>query len=301
MRIFVTGGTGFIGQRLVPALLGRGHQVVALVRTYERARELPRGVRAVAGDVTKPESYRAQLAGCDAVLHAASASGVAPARRERERLERINVGGSRSLREAALAAGVGRYVHLSAPGVYGVDRAEPVREGEPPDPARALTFAAATRAQAHLAAMEAQGAGEAVIIVVPGAPYDPTAPQPADPEHVLWRGERLWVLSGRSSRRAWVAVDRLAAGLCDVIERGTVGAIYHLPGAVRPLHALNGAHGPTRIWLPLPLARVLARLWRDVWPGRAERWRALAGGDQALDCARARADLGWDPATTGKV
>ncbi len=294
MRIFVTGGTGFIGGRLITALAKRGHQVVALVRTYERARELPRGVRAVAGDLTKPESYRTHLVGCEALIHAAGATTLGPSRLERERLERINLGGSRDVRDAALAAGVGRIVHLSQASAYGDVRGRAVPEGERPDPARTVTYAAAVRAQAQAGAMDAQAGGAPVIVVVPGQVYDPLTPQPADAEFAVFRRDGLWVLSGAGSLRCWTPVDQLAVGLCDVVERGALGAVYHLAGESRRARDVAGAIGPARLWFPTTVARGMARALRDVWPAQAERWRARAGADHVLDSARARAELGWD-------
>lgn len=297
MRIFVTGSTGFIGRRTVAALLRRGHQVVALVRTYERARELPRGVKAVPGDVTRPDSFKSALVGCDAVIHLAAAMTPGPARLERERLSRINVDGARLVREAAGEAGVARFVLVSHASAYGKRGAEAVREGEIPDPARADTFAGATRASAQAEAMRAVTGAMAVIVVVPGQAYDPKSPQPADAEFAFWHGQRLWVLSGARTLRSWTPVDRFAQGLADVVERGQPAAVYHLAGPAQTIHDLAAstpAQGPRRIWVPAAIPRLIARVLRDVWPSRAERWRARAGVHRVLDSSRARAELGWE-------
>lgn len=295
MRIFITGGTGFLGRHLIPALQQRGHQVVALVRTYERARELPRGVRAVAGDVTQPAHYAAHLNGCDVVIHAASAHTLGPGRAERERLERINVVGGRLVREAAAKASVGRIVHVSHASVYGDRRGAPACEGDPADPTLAVTFGAGTRARAHAEAVAAQAAGAPIIVVVPGQIYAPETPQPADADFAVWRRDGFWVLSGAGALRCWTPVGDVARGLCDAVEHGRLGAVYHLAGTSGRANALHSTIGPKRVWLPTPLARFAARLLRDAWPSQAERWRAHAGADYVLDCARARADLGWIP------
>ncbi len=295
MRIFITGGTGFLGRHLIPALQQRGHQVVALVRTYERARELPRGVRAVAGDVTQPANYSTHLRGCDGVIHAASAHTLGPGRAERERLERINVVGGRLVREAAVQAGVGRVVHVSHASVYGDRNGSPACEGDLADPALTVTYGAGTRALAHAEAVAAQAAGAPVIVVVPGQIYTPGTPQPADSDFAVWRRDGFWVLSGAEALRCWTPVADVARGLCDAVERGRLGAVYHLAGASERANTLPSAAGPTRLWLPTRMARIAARLLRDVWPSQAERWRAHAGGDYVLDCSRAQADLGWTP------
>lgn len=291
MRIFVTGSTGFIGRRVVTALLGHGHQVVALVRTYERARELPRGIRAVPGDVTRPDSFRSALPGCDAVIHLAAAMTFGPSRTERERVTRINVEGARAVREAAGAAGVGRFVHVSHVSAYGDRGGSPVREGERPDPAVADTFAGATRARAQVEAMDA-AAASGVIVVVPGQAYDPATPQPADPEFVFRRGERFWVLSGAQALRNWIPVEHLAQGLRDVVERGTPGVVYHLAGQARTVRDMAADPQPFKLWVPSSFSRLMAAALRNIWPAQAERWRARAGVTRLLDTSRANAELG---------
>ncbi len=294
MRIFVTGSTGFIGRRTVLALHSHGHQVVALVRTYERARELPRGIRAVPGDVTRPDSFKSALVGCDAVIHLAAAMTLGASRTERERLTRINVDGARALREAAGVAGVARFVHVSHASAYGNRGNSPVREGERPDTAVADTFAGATRARAQVEAMDAAGES-GVIVVVPGQVYDPATPQPADPEFALWRGERFWIVSGAQALRNWTPVERLAQSLRDVVEHGAPGAVYHLAGpalTVRDL-AAGSPGGPFKLWVPSGLTGLLAQALRTVWPAQAERWRCRAGVTRLLDTARATAELGW--------
>lgn len=290
MRIFVTGSTGFIGRRTVTALQRRGHQVVALVRTYERARELPRGVRAVPGDVTRPDSYRSALPGCDAVIHLAAAMTLGSSRTERERLTRINVDGARAVREAASLAGVGRFVHVSHVSAYGDRGGALIREGERPDPAFADTFAGGTRAKAQVEAMDAD-ASSGVIIVVPGQAYDPATPQPADSEFALWRGERFWMLSGARASRNWTPVEHLAQGLCDVVERGTPGAVYHLAGQARTVRDLAADSRPFKLWMPSWFSGIFAIALRNVWPAQAERWRARAGVTRLLETSRANAEL----------
>lgn len=72
MKVFVTGATGFIGQAIVSALLGRGDEVVALTRSRDKGLSLwPSGVDIVCGDPCYEGEWQASLAGCDAVIHLA--------------------------------------------------------------------------------------------------------------------------------------------------------------------------------------------------------------------------------------
>src|SRR5215210_5348314 len=73
MRAFVTGGTGFIGGRVVRRLRERGDEVVALVRSPARAGDLAElGCELVDGDLASTEAIRRGIHGCDAVFHIAA-------------------------------------------------------------------------------------------------------------------------------------------------------------------------------------------------------------------------------------
>ena len=111
--ILVTGGTGFIGPKVVHALRTRGLPVRALVRDRAKAGQLGAwGVELAEGDMRRPESLRAAVEGCEAVVHLV---GIRTGRRED--FEAIMIRGTRELVAAAQAAGVRRFVHMSASGV----------------------------------------------------------------------------------------------------------------------------------------------------------------------------------------
>lgn len=72
MRIFITGATGFIGSRVVSALLARGHQVTGLVRSEEAAQQLnDKSATAQRGTLEDPQAWIAGIDQCDAVIHTA--------------------------------------------------------------------------------------------------------------------------------------------------------------------------------------------------------------------------------------
>lgn len=118
MISFVTGGTGFIGQRVVTALVQAGHKVRVLARDPSRARglDLP-GVELVQGDLGQPASLDDALVGAQRVFHCAAQVGdwLRP-----EETWRVNVEGTRALLAACVTAGVERVVHLSSLSVYGL-------------------------------------------------------------------------------------------------------------------------------------------------------------------------------------
>ena len=72
MRIFLTGGTGYVGTAVLDALLRGGHQVTALVRDPEKAERMARrGVQPVIGELAAPKAYAAAAEACDGIIHTA--------------------------------------------------------------------------------------------------------------------------------------------------------------------------------------------------------------------------------------
>ncbi len=111
--ILVTGGTGYVGSRLVQKLVERGRDVRVLARDVAAAqRRFPRGVTFAPGDVTAPETLPAVLAGVDAVIHLVAII------RERggRTFEEINYRGTVHVVDAEKAAGVRRHLQMSALG-----------------------------------------------------------------------------------------------------------------------------------------------------------------------------------------
>jgi nucleoside-diphosphate-sugar epimerase len=114
----VTGATGFTGSRLVRTLVNDGERVRVVARSAARAREvLPKAVEIVEGDLACPGVVEPAMEGVGTVYHLAAV--YREARHPDWRYRAINVDASRRLLDAAVAAGVGRYLHCSTVGVHG--------------------------------------------------------------------------------------------------------------------------------------------------------------------------------------
>jgi uncharacterized protein YbjT (DUF2867 family) len=109
-RIFLTGGTGYIGSRLAAILAARGHHVTALARK-ESQHKLPRTCRAVAGDALDGNSYVAEVAGADTFIHLVGVSHPSPAK-ARQFLE-IDLKSAQQAIRVAGAARVRHFLYLS--------------------------------------------------------------------------------------------------------------------------------------------------------------------------------------------
>ena len=93
MKVFITGGTGFIGTPLTKALLKRGHEVTLLSRSGKSVE----GVKIAKGDVTERESMREGMAGADIVYHNAGWYEVGVSKSAQQKMQAINVEGTKNV------------------------------------------------------------------------------------------------------------------------------------------------------------------------------------------------------------
>jgi dihydroflavonol-4-reductase len=149
MRIFLTGGSGFIGSRLAPLAIQSGHSVTVVtpINTPEekvRCEALTRaGIRLVIAPLEDSTVIARELEGQDVVIHLAAAQHEAQA--PESHFHRVNVEGTRNLLNLAAKAGVRRFVHGSTIGVYGSAASGSLDEESPlaPDNPYGRTKAAA--------------------------------------------------------------------------------------------------------------------------------------------------------------
>src|SRR6266516_2436541 len=115
MRTFVTGGSGFIGGKLIEALIDAGKDVRALVRSQAAAEAVAAlGAEAVRGELGDSAALEAGAAGCELAFHcAAKVEDSGPW----SEFERVNVAGTANVAAACAAAGVRRLVHVSTEAV----------------------------------------------------------------------------------------------------------------------------------------------------------------------------------------
>jgi uncharacterized protein YbjT (DUF2867 family) len=109
-KIFITGGTGYLGRALVPLLLARGHEVRALVRRGSEGK-LPEGCEAVAGDPLDGASFAASVEPSDTFVQLVGVPRPSPAKARQFR--EIDLVSGRASVQAARAAGVRHFVYVS--------------------------------------------------------------------------------------------------------------------------------------------------------------------------------------------
>lgn len=110
MKVFITGATGFIGRNLIRKLIGRGDEVVALVRRPDH--RLPPEVKTICGDILSVESWKDSVKGCRRLYHLAAIVSFDPAKRKQ--LLSINGQGTYNVLEAASQTGIESSVVVSS-------------------------------------------------------------------------------------------------------------------------------------------------------------------------------------------
>jgi len=215
VRVALTGATGYTGSRLLSRLLARGDEVRALARAGSR-RPQPEGpgLTWIEGDLGGAEVLKKLVDGVDAVLHVAAVYRTAghPDSYYRE----VNVEGTRRLLDAALAAGVRRFVHTSTVGVHGHVEVPPADEDTPFAPGDVYQ---ATKAEAEtLALAYHRDHGLPVAVVRPSAIYGPGETRLLKLFRAIARRRYAIVGSGRALYHP-VYIDDLLQGFLLALEK----------------------------------------------------------------------------------
>lgn len=169
--MLITGGSGFLGSRLIPEFVGAGHDVFALARSVssdEKVRVL--GATPVRGNMDNAEQL--SLPAIDAVIHAAACFRFAG---PREAFFRTNVIGTRTLMQAAETSGAKTFVYVSAAGVIMDDRGSPIRDADEMARTYPNSFSGyiASKAQGEEAVLAANRPGFRTIALRPSAIWGP--------------------------------------------------------------------------------------------------------------------------------
>jgi dihydroflavonol-4-reductase len=265
VKVFVTGGTGFIGGTVVRQLRERGDDVVCLVRSPEKAAKVTDlGAELVSGDLGDTAAMRSGMQGCDAVVHAAAMYEVGIPAKQHPAMWEANVAGTEHVMSAALEAKVPRIVYVSTCGVFGNTHRKVVDEAYE-HPGREFTsYYEETKLEAHriVKRMTAEQSLPA-IVVQPGGVYGPDdTSQVADLLQEFFAG-KLPLLPFPEFGICMTHVEDIAGGILLALDKGRLGETYVLSGpvttmreAVETVAAVSGRKAPKRA-MPVPLMKAL--------------------------------------------
>jgi dihydroflavonol-4-reductase len=266
MRVFVTGGNGFIGSVVVRQLAASGHEPICLLRPTSNLDRLA-GIDYVRadGDVRDPESIRAGLAGCDAVIHLASLSSWDLI--DSPEMKDVVLGGTQNVLGAAAALGNPRVVFVSSVTAVGATRGpEPLDESAAYnlERERGLTYSH-YKYQAEQMCRDAVRAGQNVVVVNPAEVYGPNDVAFVTAGNLVDFAKSNPVLVCRGGTSV-AYVDDVALGIVRAMERGKSGERYILGGpnvTLRELaqETLSILDRQAKIWvLPNRLIRFVTRV-----------------------------------------
>jgi nucleoside-diphosphate-sugar epimerase len=305
---FVTGGTGFLGGRLLRRLHSEGWAVRALVRSDASAPIVEAlGATPVRGDLSDVEAMRAAAEGCGVAFHLAAMIGdFEPA----ADFYAANVLGTANAIRACQSAGVGRFVNVSSYVVVMAD--SPVRQVNERAPLRLDSPVPynVSKALAEAVVQAASHPGFQTISIRPSLTWG-QGDRHLLPEIVeLVGADRFAWLDGGRHRVATSHVDNVVEALVLASERGVAGSSYFVADredlTVREFFAaLLEAEGHRVPWVSVPraavvpAARLVQWLWRWARPGRRPPLTLagclLIGLETTVDDSLARAELGYAP------
>jgi nucleoside-diphosphate-sugar epimerase len=295
MRVFVAGGTGAVGRRLVPQLVARGHEVTATTRSAGKVDELQGlGAHAVVVDGLDGAAVGQAVAQAqpDAIVHQMTAIAAESDLRHFDRwfatTNQLRTAGTRHLLAAAQASGVERVVVQSYTGWTNIQSGGPVKtEDDPldPEPAKAQRESMAAIASLERAVTEAPLTG---IVLRYGNFYGPGA---SESMIEIIRARKMPIVGTGSGVWSFIHLDDAAAATVAAVERGPAG-IYNIvddepaPVAQWLPHLAEAVGGKPPMRLPVWLARALAG---EV----VVRWMTEGRGSSN---EKAKRELDWKPA-----
>lgn len=305
MRVWISGGAGFVGSAVVRSLRRRDDRVIAAVRDRSRTPSdfSGLGIELVADDLSAVAAMSDEMRGSDAVIHAAGSYRIGIAKSERGAMWDANVGTTTRVLDAANAAGVPRIVYVSTANVFGNTRGRVVDEAYRRDLSEGfLSWYDETKYRAHELAEQRIAAGAPIVIVVPSQVY-------GSGDHSGFGEQLRQANAGRLRYRTvddvgvgLVHVDDLAAGIVAAMDRGVVGQSYVLSGPLTRLRdaieiaARVGGHTPPRLVIPTGVLRALAPLGLLIGqPNLREVISSSAGVTYWASHDRATRELGFVP------
>jgi dihydroflavonol-4-reductase len=255
MKVFVTGGTGFIGGHVVRQLRARGDEAVALVRTPEKGAPLRDiGCDLMGGDLSDQATLREGMRGCDAVIHSAAVYEVGIPKSEHEAMYEANVLGTERVLRAVLEERIPKVVYISTVGAFGNTRGNVVDETYTHPGGDYTSYYEETKVKAHqIARRLIDDEGLPCVIVQPGGVYGPGDHSELGNMIDQAATGKLKMLMFPETGFNLVHVEDVADGILLAYDKGETGQSYVLGGQISKMRELvekvseiAGRKAPTR-------------------------------------------------------
>lgn len=306
MKVLVTGSSGFIGRHVIDELLRRSIKVRVACRQGSEVEHPVDNVEVVylSGPGIAATDWADAVANCNAVIHLAARAHVLRDRHEDPvRAFRLaNVDYARACGEAAVIAGVQRFIFMSSVGVHGgTSGAQPIQAESPIKP---HTPYACSKAEAEQALSEVvRGSGMTLTVVRPPLVYGPGAPGNFGVlVRAIARGLPLPLGSLTSNRRSFVAIDNLVDLIVTCLTHPAAANQTFLVSDKEDistadlLQRLGSMMGKSARLMPVPVAWLAfgAKVL-----GKREMFQSLCGSLQ-VDISKTCTLLDWKPKVSVK-
>lgn len=311
-KAFVTGGTGFLGGRLIGMLVQRGWQVRALHRSPADSAKLKAlGAEPVQGALDSVATLQQGIGDADVVFHAAALFKLwgTP-----EAFERANVDGTRNVLAAAKARGVKRFVQIGAGAVVMGDgkHMRGVTEDAPQTFPRWAPYTASKGRAQHLVLAADDPEGMRTAVILPPMIWGAGMPMIHETIKNVRAGRFRWPGGGKSLMST-AHVDNICHAAVLAAERATGGRAYFVTdGQDRPMREMMGTLlatqgvDPGDRSAPLGVAWLMATIMEAIWrtfrmkgePPLTRQMLRLVGYDFTMSDRRAREELGYAPIVT---
>jgi dTDP-glucose 4,6-dehydratase len=294
MKLFVTGGAGFIGSNFIRYVLAssKKYEVVNYDKlTYAgnlaNLADVADDVRyrLVKGDICDATAVEAAMRGADAVVHFAAESHVDRSIYEPAPVIETNVTGTFVLLQIARKLDIARFVHISTDEVYGdLPAGFSAREDSPLKPSS--PYSASKASSDLLVSSYVRTYGFPGLITHSSNNYGPYQfPEKFLPLLItnLLDNKPLPIYGDGKQQRDWLHVEDNCRGILAVLERGRVGEVYNIGG----LEVEENLSIAKRLLKLMGRPESLLSYVKDR-PGHDRRY--------ALDCSKIEKELGWKPA-----
>jgi nucleoside-diphosphate-sugar epimerase len=308
VRVFVTGGTGFIGGEVVRQLRARGDQVVCLVRSPGKAEKLEQlGCELVRGDLGDERAIREGMTGCDAVIHAAAIYEVGIPASRRAAMKEANVGGTERVLGAALQNKIAKVVYVSTVGIFGNTHGKVVDESYEHPGENFTSCYEQTKWEAHQVAKRLIGEGLPCVIVQPGGVYGPGDTSSVGQLLNQFLAGKMPLMPFPELGICLSHVEDIAAGILLGLDKGKPGETYVISGpattmreAIGIVAEATGKKAPKHA-VPTPLLKAMIPIGPLVGRamGQPPNLRELISSADGVtfwaSYEKARRELGYEP------
>jgi len=269
MKLFITGGSGFVGQNMIPELIKAGHEVFALTRSDTAAQKVKKvGAIPVMDDLTNLSTTTATaLKSCEMVIHSAAYMDF---NYEKEKFYTINVEATKKLLQMSQENGIKRFIYISAAPVIGGSPVLNVTEATA-DKTMPKELYPKTKAIAEKAVLAANQTNFMTIALRPPAIWGPNNHHYAEILDRVKAGQWAWIGGGHQILST-VHIKNLSAAVIAALNNGKGGEAYFITDGDRrsmrtTFSAIIKAFGlePGEREIPLGIASFLASGGAFIW------------------------------------